>query len=311
MANGTKKRPPIKVYLISLLAIILWSMSYLWSDKLIRLNIPVEFFIFVRILLAGLILLVYNLIRGHSIHIHKKHIWYFLLLSFFEPFIYFVCETHGIELTESPTFSALIIATAPIFSVAAGRIFFKERISFINVIGIMVCLSGIAMVTMTNDSLADTFIFGLILLLIAILAEVGHATVTKFISEDYRPEVIVMYQFLFGSIMLAPLFFTKGIQNFDPAIYLSWDAISSVVCLAVFCSSMAFSLWVNTIKELGVAKSSIFMAIIPVFTAIDGWILGQEILTLGQWFGIAIACLGVILTQCVFKKPKFNQVIKL
>ncbi len=311
MTKVAKKRPGIKVYLISLFAIILWSMSYLWSDRLIHLQIPVEFFIFVRILLAGLILLVYNLIRGYHIKIKKKHLGFFLLLSFFEPFIYFVCETHGIELTESPTFSALIIATAPIFSVASGRIFFKEKISFINVIGIMICLSGIAMVTMTHESLADTFMLGLILLLIAILAEVGHATVTKYIADDYKPEVIVMYQFLFGSVMLSPLFFTKGIQNFDAATYLSWDSISAILCLAVFCSSLAFSLWVNTIKELGVAKSSIFMAVIPVFTAIDGWILGQEILTLGQWCGIAIACLGVILSQCVFKKPKFNQVINI
>ena len=297
----------IGVYLISLVAIILWSMSYLWSDKLIRLDIPVEYFIFIRILIAGLLLLVYNLIVGNNIRVQKKHAWMIVLLSFFEPFIYFVCETHGIELTESPTFSSLIIATAPIFSVAAGRIFFKEKITVVNIIGILVCLTGIAMVTMQNDSVGSAFMLGLFLLLIAILAEVGHASCTKFISDDYRPEVIVMYQFLFGSVLLAPLFFTQGIRNFDAELYLSWDVISSILCLAVLCSSVAFSLWVNTIKELGVAKSSVFMAIIPVFTAIDGWILGQERLSAGQWAGIAVACIGVIMTQFVIKK-KSNRI---
>ena len=43
------------VYLCTLVAVSLWGLSYIWCDRLINLTIPVEFFLPVRILLAGLI----------------------------------------------------------------------------------------------------------------------------------------------------------------------------------------------------------------------------------------------------------------
>ena len=35
-------------YIASIFAITLWGMSYIWTDKLIALNIPVFYFVFVR-----------------------------------------------------------------------------------------------------------------------------------------------------------------------------------------------------------------------------------------------------------------------
>lgn len=289
------------IYLISLLSIILWSMSYLWSDRLIRLGIPVEYFVFVRILVAGLLLLLYNLIVGNRIRIRKEHRYVFVLLAVFEPLIYFVCETHGIALTGSPTFSSLIIATSPIFSMIVGVLFFREKVSLLNVFGMLVCLGGIVMVTLTKIHTGEYLVWGMLLLGIAIISEVGHASCTKYVSCDYKPEVIVMYQFLIGAVLLLPLFLFKGLSSFDRELYFSWEVFSPILYLAVLCSSVAFSLWVNTIKWLGVARSSIFMAVIPVFTALDGWVIGREVLSPMQAAGIAVACIGVILSQFVGK----------
>ena len=44
------------IYIASMFAIILWGMSYIWTDKLIGLGIPIFYFVFVRIFLAGIIL---------------------------------------------------------------------------------------------------------------------------------------------------------------------------------------------------------------------------------------------------------------
>ena len=100
--------------------------------QLIALGIPVFYFVFVRILLAGIILFLFNTAYGRIKRIQKKDMPKFLLLAFFEPFIYFICETYGLKETGSPTISAMIIATIPIFSIAAGILFFKEKINIIN-----------------------------------------------------------------------------------------------------------------------------------------------------------------------------------
>lgn len=296
------KQSKLLIYIASTVAITLWGMSYIWTDKIIAQGIPIFYFVFVRILLAGIILFLFNTAYGRIKRIQKQDWPKFLLLAFFEPFIYFLCETFGLKLTGSPTISAMVIATIPIFSIGAGILFFKEKVSAVNITGILLSLVGIVMVAMSKGELGQNFVWGIILLLIAVISEVGHASITKSLAGIYSSQIIVMYQFLIGSVYLLPLFLWKGLDDFDPEVYLSADVWYPLICLAVLCSSLAFSLWVSTIKSLGVAKSSIFSALIPVAAAIIAWILGHEILNSRQWVGIVISALGVVLSQYSAKK---------
>ncbi len=301
MAPKVQPSKPL-VYISSTVAIILWGMSYIWTDKLISMQIPVFYFVFVRILLAGVILFLFNTAYGRIKRIQKKDLPKFLMLALCEPFIYFIFETYGLKLTGSPTLSAMIIATIPIFSIGAGIMFFKEKVNAVNVIGIFLSLVGIVMVAMAKGEIGEYVLWGIIFLLIAVLSEVGHASFTKSLSGNYSSQVIVMYQFLIGSVYLLPLFLMKGLKGFDASIYFSADVMYPIICLAILCSSLAFSLWVGTIKSLGVAKSSIFSALIPVVAALIAWLLGHEIMNARQWTGIAISSFGVILSQYTMKK---------
>lgn len=292
----------VLVYIASIFAITLWGMSYIWTDKLIALNIPIFYFVFVRILVAGIVLFLFNTAYARIKRIQKQDLGKFLLLAFFEPFIYFICETYGLKLTGSPTLSAMVVATIPIFSIGAGMIFFKEKVNIVNIFGIVFTLIGIVMVAMAKGELGENFIWGVVLLLIAVVSEVGHASITKSLSGNYSSQIIVMYQFLIGSVYLLPMFLWKGIDGFSIQTHFSPEVWYPIICLAVLCSSLAFSLWVSTIKNLGVAKSSIFSALIPVAAAIIAWIPGHELLNSRQWAGIAISSFGVILSQYTRKK---------
>ena len=146
--------------------------------------------------------------------------------------------------------------------------------------------------------------YGIILLFIAVFSEVAHASLTKSLLETYTSQNIVMYQFMIGALYLLPLFIWKGLEDFDPSLYLSAEVWTPILCLAILCSSAAFTLWVSTLKTLGVARSSIFSALIPVVSALIAWVIGREVLTTRQWTGIAIAVLGVILSQYVSKEAR-------
>lgn len=291
------KSETLLVYLSTLVAVSLWGLSYIWCDRLIDLGIPVEFFLPIRILSAGLILLGVNLAMGYNIRIRKEDMTTFLLLALCEPFIYFFCETYGIKLTGSPTISALVIATTPIVAVFAGMLFFKERVSTMNMVGIFICLGGLLLVSHARSETGRFFILGILVLLIAVFAEVGHASCTKALTSGYAPSVVVMYQFLIGAVYFFPFFLARGLETYDPLLYWSWDVWRPILALSVLCSSLAFSLMAFSIKHLGVAKSTIFLAMIPIATAIWGLVLGDEVLSLWQWVGLGIACVGLILTQ--------------
>lgn len=295
------------VYLLSVLAIVLWGMSYIWSDRLIALGVPISYFVPLRIFVAGVILLLFNILTKNFRPIARKDIWKFLLLALFEPLIYFFCETYGIKETGSPTISAMIIASVPIFSVGAGALFFKERISILNGFGIAVTLAGICLVLLKqggDEGVPQNFILGVVLLMIAVFSEVGHASLTKLLADGYKPQVIVMYQFLIGTVYFLPFFLTRGIENFDTRL-VSWEVLEPILCLAVLCSSLAFSLWAMAIKKLGVGKSSVFLAMMCVATALVAEVIGREHLSLFQWLGVFIAVLGIVLSQyCCTKKSE-------
>ena len=88
--NGFKFKAYI--YMVSILAITLWGISYIWTDRLIQLGIPVFYFVFVRIFVAGLCLLLLNTVTRQMQRIHRKDLPKFMLLALFEPFIYFLAE---------------------------------------------------------------------------------------------------------------------------------------------------------------------------------------------------------------------------
>jgi drug/metabolite transporter (DMT)-like permease len=300
------KNSMILIYTVSIFAIFLWGISYIWTDSLLDLGIPIFYFVFIRMLVAGIVLFLLNATSGKIQKVDKKDWPKFFALAFCEPFVYFLCETYGIEFTGSPTISAMIIATVPIFSIFAGRILFKERIRKTNFFGMILSLLGILLVVMSQGDTSDRMTLGIILLIIAVISEVGHASFTKSLSGNYTAQTITMYQFLIGSIYLFPLFLYKGLDNFEASFYFSAEVMYPIVCLAVLCSSLAFSLWVGSIKSLGVAKSGIFIALIPVVTALVSWLLGDNALTLHQGIGIAIAVVGLIISQANKRKDIKN-----
>ena len=293
-----------KAYLSALTTITLWGMSYIWADRLLDLRIPVEFFVPVRIALAGGLLFILNKTAGYDMRIRRKDWIKFLLLALCMPFIYFVAETYGLQFTDSPTITSLIIATNPLFSMVVGMLVFKEKFSGVNILGVFVTLAGLWLVTYTRTETGPLFFWGILILFVAVMSEVSQIAFTKSLSDTYKPSVIVMYQFLFGALFFLPLFLTKGIRNFDASLYLSWSVLYPTLALALLCSATAFTIWAYAIGHLGVAHVSVFLAVCPLLTAILSFLFGDERLTALQWIGMAVAMTGIFLTQWVAKTQK-------
>ncbi|MCR5004253.1 MAG: DMT family transporter [Bacteroidales bacterium] len=298
-----------KVYLLACLTVCLWGISFLFSNTLIKQGVPTEFFVPVRIFLTAAALFMANLIeRGNLkfMRIHRGDIWKFFLMSLFEPFLYYMLEGYGIVYTGSPAFCSLIIGLIPMFSVLVGVVFLKEKLSKTNAVGVFVSLIGIILVTLKRPETNPTFFLGVGLLLLAVFAEVGYASMTNIISKGYSALTITMYQFLLGSIWFIPVFIHKGLPAYDPVTYLTWSVVGPIVFLTIFCTLLAFTFWTFAIRRLGVAKSGMFQALNPVVTAVVGVMVGQEVLCGWQWVGVGITVLGVLGSQLRVPKKLKN-----
>lgn len=284
-------------YLAAMTTVVLWAMSYIWTDRILAQNIPVEFFIPVRILMASVLLFIFNLTARQKMRLQGRHLLKFILLALCVPFLYFVAETYGLKFTGSPTVTSLVIATNPIFAMIVGMLCFKEKFTSTNIAGVFITLAGLWIVTWKSGATGEHFLPGILILFVAVAAEVSQIAFTKSLSEHYSPSVIVMYQFLLGAVFFLPLFCSRGLAGFEPSTYLSWSVIYPVLALALLCSATAFTTWAFAIKNLGVAHTSVFLAIVPLVTALLAFILGEETLTAIQWGGLAVGMVGIYLTQ--------------
>jgi len=79
----------------------------------------------------------------------------------------------------------------------------------------------------------------------------------------------------------------------------------ALLMLSVFASVIAFVLFAGAVRQVGVAKTNVFINLIPVFTAIFSWLILDEMITRSKWFGIFIVVVGLFVSQ--WGKMKFNK----
>ncbi len=70
----------------------------------------------------------------------RIHLKWFILLGFFEPFLYFMGECYGMNLI-SPSLGAIIISLIPLIAPIPARYFFREKFSFSNYVGLFISLN--------------------------------------------------------------------------------------------------------------------------------------------------------------------------
>ncbi|MFG0379352.1 DMT family transporter [Pseudomonas sp. zbq_18] len=98
---------------------------------------------------------------------------------------------------------------------------------------------------------------------------------------------------LLGLLMLTPLYAWELWQGarFEPSL----PNLAAIGYTALFASVLAYQLWNIGLRELGPARTSMSNYLMPVFTAILGWVLLGEHLQDYHWVGGALIVSGLLL----------------
>lgn len=290
-------RPLAKTYMLTILAIVLWGFSFVWTNDILQKDIPVFTFLFIRLALAGTLLFAFAKLTGKLQPIAKKDVKFLILMAFFEPFIYFIGETYGIKATNSAVLSAVIIATIPIVSLFVENILYKVPYTAFKIFGTAITIPGIVMVIMkSGETTSVEHTYGIALLFLAVAGSIGYSSVVKKLSGNYNPLTITTYQFVIGSVFFLPFFLGWGLDGVNGTL-LTREILVPLLSLAILCSCLAFFCWVNAIRDLGMTKTNIFSALIPAVSALGAAMLGQEQITLLSVVGITVVTAGVIIAQ--------------
>lgn len=294
-------------YLLILLTVFLWGMSFLWSDRVLDRQVPVFTFIFTRMIIAAAALSLFSLLTGRFQRIRKGDFKWFAAMTAFEPFLYFLGETFGLQITGSPTLCSVIIATIPVFSLVVGWILFREKLSTLNRAGIFVAVAGVILFVLIGGSLHAKYLYGIAILFLAAIGSTGYTAICKKLAnKGYNPFAIVTWQFILAIGYFLVPFLIWDASSWTPA-YLSWPVLRPIIALAVLCSGVAFVIYAACVDRIGMTRTTVFLPLVAIVSAVAASLLGQDTLEPLQFVGIAVAMLGVVMAQASFKKEKDNE----
>lgn len=289
------------VHIAGVIAMIIWGLSFIWSTQVYR-NLNPTATIFLRLVIATIFFTAILFIFKLNEKVERKHLGLFALAAMFEPFLYFIFEGYGLKST-SPIIGSAIIAMIPLVTPIAATIFLKEKLTPMNILGFIISFLGVIVMLMNKDLEFVASPKGVIFLFCAVLVAVGYSISLAKLTKLYKPLIITWMQNIIGMIYFIPL--TIIMEQFEPSNFANVSGyIVPLVCLGVFCSAIAYSLWAFAFSRLGASKANVYSNLIPVFTGIFSFILGIETLSYNKILGIVFVVVGLIFAQLKKKETK-------
>jgi drug/metabolite transporter (DMT)-like permease len=293
------KQNPIKLYSAIIIAMVCFSLSFVWF-KVANVTYGPLTIVFFRLVISASILFVFAKLSKGLIIPNKKDFKYLFLLAFCEPFLYFMGESFGLQYISS-TVAAVIIATIPLFAPIAAYIFYREKINFRNFIGILISFSGVTLVIYELGKGITASPIGVILQFSAVFSAIAYTVVLRKISNRMNNLSIIFFQNLIGAIYFLPFWFIFE-KNQLVTIPFDMKAMMAILKLTIFASTVAFIFFSYSVRHMGITKSNLFVNVIPVCTAIFAWIILNDQLTIQKFTGIVVVIAGLFIAQMKFKK---------
>ena len=157
------------------------------------------------------------------------------------------------------------------------------------ILGGAVSLAGLVIMTTRGhpSSLLRGAATGDVLMLVAVIANSLYGVLLKRWEIPLTTWQQIYIQAAFGALFLLP-FWLWG----EKAPITQANA-GLILFAAVAASLGAPYLWITSVKQIGAARSALFVNLLPPLVALMAWITWGEALTLPQLIGGAIALIGV------------------
>ncbi len=285
-------------------AAFFWSFSFIWFKIAYQGYNPVTVVIF-RLAIAAALIFVIAAFLGRLQKPSKKDFWLFVLMAFFEPFIYFLGESYGLMYVSS-TVAAVIVSTIPLISPVFAWYFYREKLKWMNFAGLAFSFFGVGLVVLNGSFKFDASPLGVGLEFIAVFAAIAYSVVLKNLVSRYNTLSIIAYQNIIGIIFFLPVWFLVDFKDFTTRPFHP-EAFRAIILLAVFSSTLAFVFFTQSIRQIGITRSNSFINLIPAFVAILSFFILKEKLGGQQILGILVVVFGLFLAQLKRKKRSETQ----
>jgi drug/metabolite transporter (DMT)-like permease len=267
---------------------LLWGLSFL-SIKVAVAAIPPMTLAAARFVIACALLPLIAKLAKEDLRVRARDLPLLAASGFVGISLYFLGENNGVSLL-SASESSLIIATIPVLTMLAERVFAGTRLGGRAYAGAALSFGGVALIVARSAG-AVSSPMGYLYMGIAALSWVGYSFLTRLLPSAYGRVTVTFWQSLFGLAGCIPFALAESASWRAPSLAVSLN----VVYLGVACSAVGYWLYITSMQTLGAGKSSVFINLIPVVSVVAAFLVLGERLAPIQLAGGAVAVAGVYL----------------
>jgi drug/metabolite transporter (DMT)-like permease len=190
---------------------------------------------------------------------------------------------------------ALIQTTMPAMIIVICLLLYGERVSRMQVAGVILCVLGAAVVVLQGRWQALVYLNLVRGDLLMIVAVVLYAFYSALLPKrpNIHPLSFMVVTFGVGAVGLLPLYLWE--MAVVGPFALSPGVAASIGYVAVFPSIVAYFCWNRGVAVIGANRTGLFITLIPVFAAILAIVLLGESLEAYHLAGMALIAAGFVM----------------
>ena len=286
------KNKMIKATLAAFFAEVIFGFSFMFTKIALNQASPITV-IANRYMVAFLGLSVVMIFTKTKITFNKN-IWKLVMMSVFQPVLYFLFESYGIEMTTS-VFSSVMISLIPVVAMIGGIFFLKEVPTFMQYVFMVLSVLGVVIMALSGKSDGTVTTLGIVFLMGAVLTAVGYNITSRKISAEFSALERTYAMTIIGLVVFAFLAWIENINNPENLIIGFADAkyLVSLLYLGVLSSVVAFLFLNYANTYLPVAKTTVFANITTVVSVAAGAIFLKEKITVVTIIATVMIIAGV------------------
>ena len=258
---------------------------------------------FYRFFFAFLILLIYGAIKGKKFFVNTN--LYILAL----PGIFFGADIalwHTAIMITPVTNAALLVNTAPIYVGIISFLFFKERISKLFLISLILSFIGVSLIILNLQNF-DVFLGknlrGDLLSLLAAVFYAGYLVSVRRLSSNLDTFQLMLYSALFGCIPLLALgFFESGIK-----FPISLQGVGNLLLQSTLVQIIGQGLVIYGLSQISAQFTSLILLLQVLTAAILSIFLFNELLLFQQILGGIILIIGIYIAGLNERKSNHDK----
>jgi drug/metabolite transporter (DMT)-like permease len=285
--------------LCALICQVLFGFSFLFTKKITSSVSPTTLLGW-RFIVAFLVLNLCALTGIIKLDFKGKSLLWLLPVAIFQPVLYFIGETVGINLT-SASESGTIIACIPIVTLLFSAMILRESATKLQAIGVIVTATGIVTVVLTKGLEATFNPIGYTMLLLAVISHSLYSVfarkATEFTSAEKTYAMMAFGAVVFTNIALAENAKSGTLKQFFSLPFTNLDFLTAILYLGIGCSVVGFLLYNTAITSIGPNRTASFVGISTIVTVTAGIIILKEQYSIFQALGTTLVIGGVYLAN--------------